>query len=141
MEFNYYLPVNLIFGRGKVEVLGKETKKYGKKAMIVTGRNSTKKTGLLDKAKKLLEEAGIYTVVFDKVAQNPLTTTVYEGANIAKEEEIDVIVGLGGGSIMDAAKSIAFMSKNDGDVSDYIYNKKHSDEALPIILVPIFTAF
>ena len=136
MEFNYYLPVNLIFGRGKVEVLGKETKKYGKKAMIVTGRNSTKKTGLLDKAKKLLEEAGIYTVVFDKVAQNPLTTTVYEGANIAKEEEIDVIVGLGGGSIMDAAKSIAFMSKNDGDVSDYIYNKKHSDEALPIILVP-----
>lgn len=136
MEFNYYLPVNLIFGRGKVDVLGKETKKYGKKAMIVTGRNSTKKTGLLDKAKKLLEEAGIYTVVFDKVAQNPLTTTVYEGANIAKEEEIDVIVGLGGGSIMDAAKSIAFMSKNDGDVSDYIYNKKHSDEALPIILVP-----
>lgn len=136
MEFNYYLPVNLIFGRGKVDVLGKETKKYGKKAMIVTGRNSTKKTGLLDKAKKLLEEAGIYTVVFDKVAQNPLTTTVYEGANIAKEEEIDVIVGLGGGSIMDAAKSIAFMSKNDGDISDYIYNKKHSDEALPIILVP-----
>ncbi|MBU5486947.1 iron-containing alcohol dehydrogenase [Clostridium sp. MSJ-8] len=136
MEFNYYLPVNLIFGRGKVDVLGKETKKYGKKAMIVTGRNSTKKTGLLDKAKKLLKEAGIYTVVFDKVAQNPLTTTVYEGANIAKEKEIDVIVGLGGGSIMDAAKSIAFMSKNDGDVSDYIYNKKHSDEALPIILVP-----
>lgn len=136
MEFSYYLPVNLIFGRGKVDVLGEETKKYGKKAMIVTGRNSTKKTGLLDKAKKLLEEAGVYTVVFDKVAQNPLTTTVYEGADIAKAEGIDVIVGLGGGSIMDAAKSIAFMSKNDGDVSDYIYNKKHSDEALPIILVP-----
>ena len=136
MEFNYCLPVNLIFGRGKVKLLGDETKKYGNKALIVTGRNSTKKTGLLDKAKKLLEDAGVETVIFDKVAQNPLTTTVYEGADIAKQQKIDVIVGLGGGSIMDAAKSIAFMSKNDGDISDYIYNKKHSDEALPIILVP-----
>ena len=136
MKFNYCLPVNLIFGRGKVNTLGQETKKYGNKALIVTGRNSTKKTGLLDKAKKLLEDSGVETVIFDKVAQNPLTTTVYEGAGIAKAEGIDVIVGLGGGSIMDAAKSIAFMSKNDGDVSDYIYNRKHSDEALPIILVP-----
>lgn len=136
MKFNYCLPVNLIFGRGKVNTLGQETKKYGNKALIVTGRNSTKKTGLLDKAKKLLEDSGVETVIFDKVAQNPLTTTVYEGAGIAKAEGIDVIVGLGGGSIMDAAKSIAFMSKNDGDVSDYIYNRKRSDEALPIILVP-----
>lgn len=136
MKFNYCLPVNLIFGRGKVNTLGQETKKYGNKALIVTGRNSTKKTGLLDKAKKLLEDSGVETVIFDKVAQNPLTTTVYEGAGIAKAEGIDVIVGLGGGSIMDAAKSIAFMSKNDGDVSDYIYNRKRSYEALPIILVP-----
>lgn len=136
MNFNYNLPVNLIFGVGKVEELGKETSKYGKKALIVTGRGSTKKSGLLDKSQALLKACGIETVLFDKVSQNPLTTTAYEGAELAKKENCDVIVGLGGGSIMDAAKAIGFIALNEGDVSDYIYGKKQSDKALPIILVP-----
>lgn len=136
MEFNYNLPVNLIFGIGKVEELGKETAKYGKKALIVTGRSSTKKSGLLDKAINLLKEANVESVIFDKVAQNPLTTTAYEGADLAKKEGCDVVVGLGGGSIMDAAKAIAFIVLNEGDISDYIFGLKKSEKALPIILVP-----
>lgn len=136
MRFNYNLPVNLIFGRGRVEELGLEVAKYGKKALIVTGKNSTKKTGLLDKAVSLLKEADIEVIVFDKVEQNPLTTTAYAGADIAKENKCDVIVGIGGGSIMDAAKAIAFIALNDGGVSDYIFGKKFSDKALPIVLVP-----
>lgn len=136
MKFNYNLPVNLIFGRGRVEELGIEVAKYGKKALIVTGKNSTKKTGLLDKAISLLKEADVEVVIFDKVEQNPLTTTAYAGADIAKESKCDVIVGLGGGSIMDAAKAIAFITLNEGDVSDYIFGRKSSDKALPIVLVP-----
>lgn len=136
MNFNYYLPVNLIFGAGKVELLGEETAKYGKKALIVTGKNSTKKTGLLDKVLKLMQRCGVECVVFDKVAQNPLTTTAEEGAALAVETDCDVVVGLGGGSIMDAAKGIAFIVKNEGDISDYIFGRKFGSEALPIILVP-----
>ena len=136
MKFNYNLPVNLIFGRGRIVEIGNETLKYGKKAIIVTGRNSTKKSGLLDKTVSLLNDAGIESVIFDKVEQNPLTTTAYEGAELAKKEKCEVVIGLGGGSIMDAAKSIAFIAVNDGDVSDYIFGKKSSDKALPIILVP-----
>lgn len=136
MKFNYNLPVNLIFGRGRVEELGVEVARYGKKALIVTGKNSTKKTGLLDKAVSLLKESDIEVVIFDKVEQNPLTTTAYNGADIAKESKCDVIVGLGGGSIMDAAKAIAFITLNEGDVSDYIFGRKASDKALPIVLVP-----
>lgn len=136
MKFNYNLPVNLIFGRGRVEELGIEVAKYGKKVLIVTGKNSTKKTGLLDKAISLLKEADVEVVIFDKVEQNPLTTTAYAGADIAKESKCDVVVGLGGGSIMDAAKAIAFIALNDGDVSDYIFGRKSSDKALPIVLVP-----
>lgn len=136
MKFNYHSPVNLIFGAGKIEVLGEETAKYGKKAFIVTGRNSTKKTGLLDKALNLLEKCGIECVVFDKVAQNPLTTTVEEGAALAVQNGCDVVIGIGGGSIMDASKSIAFMVKNKGDISDYIFGRIYGETALPIILVP-----
>ena len=136
MKFNYNLPVNLLFGRGRINEVGFEMAQYGKKALIVTGRSSTKKSGLLDKTKTLLEEAKVEYEVFDKVEQNPLTTTVYEGVDVIKETGCDIVLGLGGGSIMDAAKSIAFSAKNPGDISEYIFGIKEGKEALPIILVP-----
>ena len=136
MNFQYYLPVNLIFGRGKIAEVGKHTALYGKKALLVTGRNSTKKTGLLDRTITYLKGAGVSTCVFDQVEPNPLTTTAYAGANAAKESGCDVVVGLGGGSILDAAKAIAFIAVNEGDISDYIFGKKTSSQALPLILIP-----
>lgn len=136
MKFNYNLPVNLVFGRGRVSEIGTLSKEYGKKALIVTGKNSTKKSGLLDRVSSYLKEAGLEIAVFDKVSQNPLTTTAEEGAGVAKQENCDVVVGLGGGSIMDCAKAIAFLSVNEGDINDYIFNRKVSDKALPLVLVP-----
>lgn len=136
MSFNYFLPVNIVFGSGKVRKTGELTKPYGKKALIVTGRSSAKKSGLYDKVNESLVAAGIETELFDKVSQNPLTTTAQEGAAFAKEKGCDVVVAIGGGSIMDCAKAIAFLALNDGDVSDYIFGKKSSDKALPLILIP-----
>lgn len=136
MEFNYFLPVNLVFGSGKVLETGELTKPYGKKALIVTGRSSAKRSGLYDKVNDSLKTAGLETVLFDKVSQNPLTTTAQEGADFAKANGCDVVVAIGGGSIMDCAKAIAFLSKNEGDINDYIYNRLTSDDALPLILIP-----
>lgn len=136
IAFKYFLPVNIEFGSEKVAKAGKLTKPYGKKALIVTGHSSAKKSGLYDKVKDSLKAEGIDSVLFDKVAQNPLTTTAAEGAAFAKENGCDVVVAIGGGSIMDCAKAIAFLAVNDGDVSDYIFGKKASDTALPIILIP-----
>ena len=135
-EFQYYLPVNLIFGAGRVERLGEETKKYGTRALLVTGKGSTKRTGLLDRALALLSEAGVETTVFDKVAPNPVTDTVYEGVEIAREFGAEVVVALGGGSIIDCSKAIAFAYYNRGDIFDYIYGAKQGDKALPLIAVP-----
>jgi len=136
MVFNYNLPVNILFGRGRVNEVGIEVAKYGKKALIVTGRGSTKRSGLLDKTVNILKEANIECEIFDKVEQNPITTTVYEGVEVINETGCDVVLGLGGGSIMDAAKSIAFSAKNSGDISEYIFGIKQGTEALPIVLVP-----
>ena len=136
INFNYFLPVNIAFGSGKVLETGELTKPYGKKALIVTGRSSAKKSGLYDKVANSLSKAGIDHVLFDKVAQNPLTTTAMEGADFAKANGCDVVVAIGGGSIMDCAKAIAFLSINDGDINDYIYNRLQSDKALPLILIP-----
>lgn len=136
VKFNYYLPVHLIFGRGEVNRIGEIAGAYGKKALIVTGQNSTKKSGLLDRVTDLLKKAGVETAVFDQVRQNPLTTTAEEGALAAKEQGCGVVIGLGGGSILDCAKAIAFLAVNDGDINDYIFNRITGNDALPLILVP-----
>ena len=135
-DFSYFLPVNIVFGPGKVKQVGTLASPYGKKALIVTGHSSAKKSGLYDRVNDSLKAAGIETVLYDKVSQNPLTTTAIEGAEMAKANGCDMIVAIGGGSIMDAAKGMAFMAVNDGDINDYIYNRKSSDKALPLILIP-----
>lgn len=135
-DFHYYLPVNLIFGAGKAEETGREAAKYGTKAMIVTGRGSTKRTGLLDRTKHLLAEEGMDVVIFDEAEPNPLASTVMRGAKIAREQGCQVIVGLGGGSILDCSKAIAFAACNQGNIFEYIYGVKKGDQALPLILVP-----
>ena len=136
MEFSYFLPVNIQFGWNKVDSVADFVAPYGKKALIVTGRTSAKKSGLYDRVVAKLEAAHIDHVLFDQVDANPLTTTALEGAALAKSENCDVVIAIGGGSIMDCAKGIAFMAVNDGDINDYIFNRKTSDNALPLIVIP-----
>ena len=136
MEFSYFLPVNIQFGWNKVDSVADFVAPYGKKALIVTGRTSAKKSGLYDRVVAKLEAAHIDHVLFDQVDANPLTTTALEGAALAKSESCDVVIAIGGGSIMDCAKGIAFMAVNDGDINDYIFNRKTSDNALPLIVIP-----
>lgn len=136
MAFSYFLPANIVFGCGTAAQTGELTKPYGKKALIVTGKSSAKKSGLYDKINNSLKNAGLDTVLFDQVSQNPLTTTAEKGAEFAKKNGCDVVVAIGGGSIMDCAKAAAFLAVNEGNINDYIYNVKKSDSALPIVLIP-----
>ena len=84
MEFSYFMPVRLLFGANVIDQLGATAKSYGTHALIVTGRSSTKRSGLLDRSIALLEAAGVRATVFNKVEPNPLTTTVMEGAALAR---------------------------------------------------------
>ena len=136
MEFSYFLPVNIQFGWNKVDNIADFAAPYGKKALIVTGRSSAKKSGLYDRVVAKLDAAHIDHVLFDQVDANPLTTTALDGAALAKSESCDMVIAIGGGSIMDCAKGIAFMTVNDGDINDYIFNRKVSDNALPLIVIP-----
>lgn len=136
MEFQYHLPVNLVFGRGKLDLIGEKAAALGKRALIVTGGRSTKESGLLGKTEELLRKSGVAFSLFDKVTPNPLTTTVYEGAEHAISEGCDMVLALGGGSSLDAAKGIAFQTVNGGDINEYIYGRKVSNKALPVLAVP-----
>lgn len=133
-EFEHYMPVKLVFGRGRISEAGKIIAEYGSKAMIVTGQSSSKKSGLMDKVTAGLERERVASIMFDHVNENPLTTLAEEGAAEARKLGCDVIVGLGGGSVLDAAKVIAFLAVNEGNASDYIFGKQGTG-ALPVIAI------
>ena len=134
--FSYFLPVNLFFGRGESNRIGEITGRYGRHALLVTGRSSARKSGLTDRILKQLDAAGLAVTLFEEVSANPLTTTVYKGRDLALEAGCDVIIAAGGGSIIDCAKGIAFAMVNDGDMEDYIFGRREGTGAIPLIAVP-----
>lgn len=130
MNFNYLVPTKILFGKGKLNELHKESLP-GKKALIViSSGKSMRANGYLQKVEEQLRLGGVQSVVFDKILPNPIKSHVMEGAALAKQEQCDFVVGLGGGSSIDAAKSIAVMSTNEGDYWDYVGGG--SGKALPV---------
>ncbi len=137
-SFEAYLPTDIVFGVGKIKVLPEKVKGLGKKAMIVTGRKSTKESGLLDEVISLLKKADVSSIVFDRVTPNPTLDLVNEGAEIARKEGIDLIVGLGGGSAIDTAKAISITAYSGGSYWDYtrVGGNKKPQGAFPIVAIP-----
>jgi alcohol dehydrogenase len=141
LEFNYFIPTRIIFGAGRLKELAK-THLPGKKALIVISSGaSMKRQGYLDRVIGYLGERGVQSTVFDKILPNPVAEHVAEGAALAKQESCDFVIGLGGGSSIDSAKSIAVMAKNQGEYWDYLWTgtgkkMRPSGSALPIVAIP-----
>ena len=120
MDFTFFIPTKIHFGAGSLGKLAEE-KLPGKKALVViSAGTSMRKFGYLDKLTAILDKANVSFVIYDKILANPIKEHVMEGAAIAKEAGCDMVVALGGGSTIDAAKSIALMCTNDGDYWDYV---------------------
>ena len=114
----------------------------GKKALIVTSNGqSTKKYGYLSAVENELEQAGVEHVLFDGVRPNPTRDNVMDAAQLARENNCDFVVALGGGSVMDASKCIALMMVNEGDLWDYAFSAKggHKPFAHPSVPLIAFT--
>ncbi|HAK44343.1 MAG TPA: alcohol dehydrogenase, partial [Spirochaeta sp.] len=120
MNFNYFIPTRVLFGPGKLNDLAKEPLPGKKALIVVSSGTSMKKFGYLERVQNLLASQNVESVVFDKILPNPILDHVTEGAEMAKAEGCDFIVGLGGGSSIDSAKSIAIMAKNSGNYWDYV---------------------
>ncbi|MBU0533641.1 MAG: iron-containing alcohol dehydrogenase [Candidatus Omnitrophica bacterium] len=111
MDFNFELPkVNLLFGKGVSVKISEEVKKLGDNVLLVTGRNSMDQLGFTQKIIDHLKNHVIKVTVFNKITPNPTTELVDEGAKVALENKCNVIIGLGGGSSIDAAKAIAIVA-------------------------------
>jgi len=131
-NFIFHNPTKIIFGRGTENSVGKETSKYSKKILLHYGGNSAKQTGLYDRVVASLKEAGVEFVELGGVKPNPRLSLVREGIKICRENQINFILAVGGGSVIDSAKAIAFGVPYQGDVWDFFVGKATVKEALPI---------
>lgn len=131
-DFNFYAPTRVVFGKQSEEQLPRLLKEAGgKKVLVHYGGGSAKRSGLLDKVYGMLDDAGIEHVELGGVVPNPLLSKVNEGIDLCRRKGVDFILAVGGGSVIDSAKAIAYGVPYEGDVWDF-WNGKPATAALPV---------
>lgn len=137
MSFRYFLPTEILFGRGQLSQLAQHGLPGEKALIVISAGASMRRNGYLQRVTDQLDKAGVAHVVFDKILSNPIKQHVMEGAAMAKQEGCDFVIGLGGGSSIDSAKSIAVMATNPGDYWDYINGGSGKGQPVPCDPLPV----
>ncbi|WP_263703427.1 iron-containing alcohol dehydrogenase [Bacillus thuringiensis] len=130
-NFVFRNPTKLIFGKGQLEQLKTEIPQFGKKVLLVYGGGSIKRNGIYDNVISILKDINAEVFELTGVEPNPRVSTVKKGIQICKENGVEFILAVGGGSVIDCTKAIAAGSKYDGDVWDIVTKKTFANEALP----------
>ena len=136
MQFGYFMPTRVFFGQGCIVQNQAEFAKWGKRALIVTGRNSARVSGALQDVCVALDQQNITWEIFDQIGENPTFAMVEAGGAAGRIFRPDMVVAIGGGSPLDAAKAIAVLSVNDYPAAR-LYEGNYAVEPLPILAVPI----
>lgn len=131
-NFSFHNPTKIVFGRGTVSQLGELLKPYGKRVLLVYGGGSIKRNGLYDQVVSQLQGVGAEVRELPGVEPNPRLSSVHRGIEICREHGVEFILGVGGGSVIDAAKAIAAGVPYDGDVWDFYVQKASVGKALPL---------
>lgn len=135
-NFQYYTPTKIIFGRGAEEQTGQLAVEQGcKKVLVHYGGGSVVRSGLLERIYRSLDAVGISYVSLGGVVPNPRLSLVYEGIRLARKEQVDFILAVGGGSVIDSAKAIGYGVANEGDVWDFYEKRRTAKACLPIGVV------
>ena len=135
-DFNYYAPTEVVFGEQSEEQVARLVKKYGgTKVLVHYGGKSAVKSGLLDKICNLLREGGVDYVTLGGVVPNPRLSLVHEGIALCRREGVDFILAVGGGSVIDSAKGIAYGVCFEGEVWDIYLGKAEPTSMLPVASV------
>jgi len=134
-NFKFQAPTKIIFGKGAEDSVGKEAKKFGKTVLLHYGTGSIKQYGLYDKVISSLKEEGMEIVELGGVLPNPRLGPVKEGIALCREKKVDLILAVGGGSVIDSAKAIGIGVPYAGDVWDFFTGKSKVKETLPLGVV------
>lgn len=132
-NFNFKAYTEMLFGKGQISKLPEVINRYGKNVLLAYGGGSIKKNGIYDDVKRLLKDCNI--IELDKIEPNPKIETVRRGVSLCKENDIDVILAVGGGSTIDCAKVVAAGAFYDKDPWDLVINPEKIDKVLPIVTI------
>ena len=132
----YYMPVRVYDEPECVLNHKEEIASYGNKALIVTGRRSAEKCGALGDVVSALKQCGREYAVYSRIEENPSVETIMDASSFGRSEQVDFVIGIGGGSPLDAAKAIAFMIRRNSDNPDDLYDASLAADALDVIAVP-----
>lgn len=132
---NFFIPTKIYSEKDCIKNHRKEISNIGKKAFIITGKTSSRKNGSLNAVTEILDSESISYCIFDAIEENPSVETVLKAAEVGRKEKVDFVIGIGGGSPLDAAKAIALLVKNKEASADELYKNK-SMAALPVIAIP-----
>ena len=135
-DFVFHNPTRIIFGRGTLAQAGGQAATLGSKAMLVSGRQSLQRLGVYQNVLQSLRQAGIEVIEYEGVQPNPILSHVQQGVDLAKKNGVEVIVAVGGGSVIDSAKAIAAGALASHDVWGFFKGKKSIKGALPVIALP-----
>ncbi|HXK44673.1 MAG TPA: iron-containing alcohol dehydrogenase [bacterium] len=135
-RIKFFLPTKVFFGEGCLSQFLPEASAFGKNALIVTGRRSARRTGLLDSVCKILKESDIVHYLFEDASPEPSVVDCVRAAEAGLKYNVDMIIAVGGGSAMDVAKAAAVLMKNSGSLQDYFGEERFSNEPLPVIAIP-----
>ncbi len=140
-NFHFHAPTNVIFGRDTHHKVGETVKQYGfSKIMLHYGGGSIKKNGIYDVVTKSLDNAGICWIDFGGAEPNPKLSLVEEGARICKEQGVELVLAVGGGSAIDSAKEIAVGARYEGSTWDFSSKIKEPEDALPVGVILTLSA-
>lgn len=131
-NFYYSIPTEIFFGKGQIKVLGDQIKKYGTKVLLTYGGGSIKRIGLYDEVVNILKDNGIEFRELGGIDPNPKIDSVREGIKIIRENDIDFILAVGGGSVIDCSKAIAAGYYYQGDPWGFLIRKANVENALPL---------
>lgn len=134
-NFVFHNPTKILFGRNTIPSIGQETKAWGTKCLLIYGSGSIKHNGIYDKVTASLKEAGLLIIEHGGILSNPLLSHVREGIEKVRENGVEVVVAVGGGSVLDSAKAICAGSVVDHDVWKFFTGKKSIKSALPLTTV------
>jgi len=136
LKFEFIAPEKIIFGEGTITLVGKEAKRFGKRVCLITGKTAMAKSGVLNYVSKSLQELELEVVLFDKVIPEPTIKMVEEGLSLVKATECELVIGLGGGSVLDVAKAVAGLANNGGSCVEYQEGRKIEKRGLPFMAIP-----
>lgn len=142
LAYDQFIPTHILFGPGKLNTLGDQPMPGSKALIVISNGTSTRANGYLSRTQEQLTRAGITSEVYDGIEPNPTVDNVNAGAAAARQHQCDFIIALGGGSVMDAAKGIALMATNPGELWDYVpigTGKAQAPRTKPLPLIAITT--